>query len=126
MPIFSRSFGSLTGIVLEAAEKLAAHGVSAEVVKLNRIVPLPGEALLASLRKTGRLLVAQECVTMGGPGEDILAAAAHSGVALKRVAICSCGEDFIPHGTVSQLRTLCGLDADSIYQKAMEVMHDGN
>jgi 1-deoxy-D-xylulose-5-phosphate synthase len=81
--------------------------------------------VLASLEKTGRLLVAQECVSMGAPGEDVLAAAAAHGITLKGSAVCSCGEDFVPHGTITQLRALCGLDVESLYQKAREVMNDG-
>ena len=80
---------------------------------------------MASLEKTGRLLVAQECVSMGAPGEDVLAAAAAHGITLKGSAICACGEEFVPHGTIAQLRALCGLDVESLYQKAREVMNDG-
>ena len=119
------TFGTLTGSVLQVAERLARDGISAEVVKLNQIIPLPAEAVLASLEKTGRLLVAQECVSMGSPGEDVLSAAAAHGITLRGAALCSCGEDFVPHGTVSQLRALCGLDVGSMYQKAREVMNDG-
>ena len=119
------TFGTLTGSVLQVAERLARDGISADVVKLNQIIPLPTEAVLASLEKTGRLLVAQECVSMGAPGGDVLAAAAAHGITLKGSAICSCGEEFVPHGTIAQLRALCGLDVESLYQKAREVMNDG-
>ena len=62
---------------------------------------------------------------MGSPGEDVLAAAAAHGITLKGSALCSCGEEFVPHGTIPQLRALRGLDVDSMYQKAREVMNDG-
>ena len=120
------TFGTLTGSMLLVADRLAQGGISAEVVKLNQIVPLPTEAVLTSLKKTGRLLLAQECVSMGGPGEDVLAAAMSEGIALKRAALCSCGENFVPHGTIPQLRSLCGLDVESLHKKALEVMRDGN
>ncbi len=119
------TFGTLTGSVLQVADRLARDGISAEVVKFNQIIPLPEEAVLASLRKTGRLLVAQECVSMGAPGEDVLSAVAAHGITLKASAVCSCGEDFVPHGTIPQLRTLCGLDVETLYKKAREVMKDG-
>ncbi|MDY3013826.1 MAG: 1-deoxy-D-xylulose-5-phosphate synthase [Evtepia sp.] len=115
------TFGTLTGNVLLAADRLRKDGISAEVIKLNQIVPLPTEQVLDSLRKTGRLLVAQECVSMGAPGEGLLAAAALEGIQLKASAVCSCGERFVPHGTIPQLRSLCGLDAVSLYEKAREV-----
>ena len=126
MDITLVTFGTLTGTLLAVADRLAKDGISAEVIKLNQIIPLPMDLLLASLEKTGRLLVAQECVSMGAPGEGILAGAAAQGLCLKGSAICSCGERFVPHGTIPQLRALCGLDAESLYQKAREVMRHGS
>lgn len=119
------TFGILTGSLLKVADRLQKDGISAEVVKLNQIVPLPTQTVLESLKKTGRFLMAQECVAMGAPSEGILAAVAAAGITLQGAAVCSCGEEFIPHGTISQLRSLCGLDVESLYQKAREVMGDG-
>lgn len=119
------TFGGLTGSALQVAEQLAQAGVSAEVVKLNQVLPVPTELVLASLEKTGRLLVAQECIAQGSPGETILAAASAAGVPLRGSALCSCGEDFLPHGTIPQLRSLCGLDMGSLYEKALEVVRYG-
>ena len=119
------TFGTMTGPVLQTADRLARDGISAEVVKLNRLVPLPAETALASLQKTRRLLVVQECVTMGSPGEGLLAAATSEGISLKKAKLCSCGEGFLPHGTVPQLRSLCGLDGESLYQNAREVVCNG-
>lgn len=120
------TFGTLTGNLLAVADRLAKDGISAEVIKLNQIVPLPMDLLSASLQKTGRLLVAQECVSMGSPGEGIMAAVAAQGGSLKGAALCSCGKGFVPHGTIPQLRALCGLDTESLYQKAREVMRHGS
>lgn len=119
------TFGTLTGPLLQVAERLAEEGISAEVIKLNRLIPLPTETVLTSLKKTRRLLVAQECVSMGSPGEGLLASAAEQGMTLDGSAVCSCGTGFLPHGTVPQLRSLCGLDGESLYQKAREVMGNG-
>ena len=119
------TFGSLTGNVLAVADRLQRDGIGAEVIKLNQIIPLPTQEVLHSVQKTGRLLVAQECVSMGSPGEGILAAVAAQGIGLKNTVLCSCGERFIPHGTVSQLRAFCGLDVESLYQKAREVVRYG-
>lgn len=120
------TFGTLTGNLLAVADRLTKDGISAEVIKLNQIVPLPMDLLSTSLQKTGRLLVAQECVSMGSPGEGIMAAVAAQGGSLKGAALCSCGKGFVPHGTIPQLRALCGLDTESLYQKAREVMRHGN
>ena len=55
-----------------------------------------------------------------------MAAAAAAGIPLKRAALCSCGDGFVPHGTVPQLRERCGLDLESLYQKAREVATYGS
>ena len=120
------TFGTMTGPVLSAARRLEEMGVSTEVLKLNRVIPLPKETVTDSLRKTGRLLAVQECVEMNSPGLDILAASALEGVPLKGAAVCSCGTGFVPHGTIPQLRELCGLDEDSIVKKALEVIRFGS
>ena len=58
---------------LEAAEILAAEGISCEVVDIRSLVPLDFETIAASVRKTGRALVSQECVNRGGYGGEISA-----------------------------------------------------
>jgi 2-oxoisovalerate dehydrogenase E1 component len=62
-----------------AAEQLAAEGIEAEVLDLRTIVPLDRAAILASLRRTGRLVIAQEAVTDFGVGAEVAALAAREG-----------------------------------------------
>lgn len=56
---------------LEAAEELAAEGISAEVIDPRTLVPLDIDAILASVRKTGRVVIVQEAVRRGGVASDI-------------------------------------------------------
>lgn len=63
---------------LEAAEKLAAEGISAEVIDLRCIRPIDSETILASVRKTGRLMVVYEGVKAFGVGAEISAMVAES------------------------------------------------
>lgn len=58
---------------LAAAERLAAEGVSAEVIDPRTLSPLDTDALLASARKTGRVLVADECSRSFGAGAELAA-----------------------------------------------------
>jgi 2-oxoisovalerate dehydrogenase E1 component len=58
---------------LEAAEKLAAQGVSCEVIDLRTIVPLDIDTIVTSVRKTGRVLVVDEAYAMCGVGAEIAA-----------------------------------------------------
>ena len=60
--------------VLGAAEKLQAeHGISAEVIDLRSLVPLDMDTVLASVRKTGRCVVASQAVLIGSYVNEIVA-----------------------------------------------------
>lgn len=58
---------------LQAAEELAADGISTEVIDLRTLVPMDVECILRSVRRTGRLVVAQEAIKRGGVGSDVAA-----------------------------------------------------
>ena len=58
---------------LEAAELLAREGISVEVIDPRTIAPLDMDTILASLRKTGRLLVVDETFAPCGIGAEIIA-----------------------------------------------------
>lgn len=61
---------------LAAANTLADEGVSVEVLDLRTIAPLDEEAIVRSVRKTGRLVVASEAVRTGGSHNEVVAVAA--------------------------------------------------
>jgi acetoin:2,6-dichlorophenolindophenol oxidoreductase subunit beta len=63
----------LVGDALEAADRLAADGVEAEVIDPRTLVPLDLDTLARSLRRTGRAVVAHEAVTAGGFGAELAA-----------------------------------------------------
>jgi 2-oxoisovalerate dehydrogenase E1 component len=62
-----------------AAGSLADKGISAEVIDLRTVAPLDKETILASLKKTNRLLIAHEGVTDFGIGAEIAALAVYEG-----------------------------------------------
>ena len=64
------------GICLAAADELAAQGISADVLDLRTLVPLDATAVLASVRRTGRLVVVEENPGQLGWGAAIAALAA--------------------------------------------------
>ena len=115
------AYGLMINSALELAEKLEADGISAEILKINQ---LPFDSALAckSLRKTGRLLVPEDVCAAGCVGEQVLAAAAENGIVLKGAELCNLGEGIVTHGTVDELRRDCGLDVDTLYQKAVNLV----
>ena len=52
--------GILVSSALEAAEKLAAEGISAEVINIHTIKPLDKELIINSAKKTGKVVTAEE------------------------------------------------------------------
>lgn len=71
---------------LEAAEELAARGVSAEVIDLRCLVPLDARAVLESVARTGHLVIAEENPGQLGWGASIAAIVAEEGFADLRAA----------------------------------------
>lgn len=73
------TYSYMTLKCLEAAEKLAAEGISAEVVDLRTLNPLDKETVLRSVEKTSRLVIVHEAVKRGGVGGDIAAVVMEEG-----------------------------------------------
>ena len=60
--------GLCVNSALEAAEKLAQEGISAEVINIHTIKPLDRELVVASAKKTGKVVTAEEHSIIGGLG----------------------------------------------------------
>jgi pyruvate dehydrogenase E1 component beta subunit len=78
-------------LALSAADRLAAEGVSAEVIDLRCLIPLDMATVLASVAKTSRLVVVEENPYQGGWGATVVSVVAEEGFELldapiKRVA----------------------------------------
>ncbi|MBI3958251.1 MAG: alpha-ketoacid dehydrogenase subunit beta [Chloroflexi bacterium] len=67
------AIGSMVGKTLDACGQLAAEGVSIEVIDPRTVAPLDMETILASVHKTGRLLVVDETFQPCGIGAEIAA-----------------------------------------------------
>ncbi|GFR44218.1 hypothetical protein Agub_g5406 [Astrephomene gubernaculifera] len=67
------SFSKMVGYCLRAAEQLAEQGVECEVINLRSIKPLDRDTLLASLRKTHRMVVVEEGWPQCGVGSEVAA-----------------------------------------------------
>ena len=67
------SYAAMVHTSLEAAEQLAKQGIDAEVIDLRTLLPLDRETILASVRKTNKLLVVHEDTRTGGIAGEIAA-----------------------------------------------------
>ena len=65
------TYGAMVHVALEAAEKLAEEDIDTEVVDLRTLVPLDREAVLATARKTGKVILLHEDTLTGGLGGEL-------------------------------------------------------
>lgn len=73
------SYSKSVSACLEAAATLAQAGVSAEVLDLRTLKPLDEEAILQSVRKTGRMVIVHEASRLCGVGAEVAAIVAEQG-----------------------------------------------
>ena len=112
--------GHLVWEALQAAEALEAEGISAEVLNVATVKPLDAEAILASLRKTGCAVVAEEHNAAGGLGEavaGVLAAALPTPVEFVNGA-----DKFGQSGTPAELMKAWGFDAAGLVVAAKKAI----
>jgi pyruvate dehydrogenase E1 component beta subunit len=65
------AYSRMTVLALQGAAELEKEGISCEVVDLRSLKPLDGEAIVASVKKTGRAVVVEECWRTCGLGSEI-------------------------------------------------------
>lgn len=118
------SYGVMIDELLTAAEVLATHGVSAEVVQLNRIAPLNAEVVLDSVRRTWRLLVLEDCVETGSIGQQLAAELSRAGIAPRDLILKNLRRSFVGQGTVAQLRADADIDSAAVVNAVLEVCHE--
>ena len=74
------SWGAMLHETKQAAEKLAAEGISAEVIDVATVNPLDIETILESVEKTGRVCIVQEAPKAGALGSEIAAEIAEKSI----------------------------------------------
>ena len=100
---------------LEAAEKLAAEGVSAEVINIHTIKPLDEELIVKSAKKTGRVVTAEEHSILGGLGGAVCEALAEKApTPVLRIGV---KDVFGESGPATELLAKYQLDGAGIYEQ---------
>ncbi len=116
------SYGTLTDEILAASALLEERGVAAEIIKLQCIAPLDASPVIESVRRTGRLVVLEDCNENGSVGQQLASALGQTGIAPKTLVLKNLKNAFAPQGTVAQLRRLLGLDAQSVAEAVWEAL----
>lgn len=114
--------GTMTYQLLVAAQQLEAHGVQAEVVHVPTIKPLDEATIVASVRKTGRAVSAEEAQITGGFGSAIAELLGNTlPTPLKRIGM---QDRFGESGKPAELMQNFGLDADSVAHTVKQFIDD--
>lgn len=109
--------GTMTYQLLVAAKALEAKGINAEVVHVPTIKPLDHETILASAKKTGRVITAEEAQVAGGFGSAIAEFLSETlPMPVKRIGIY---DRFGESGAPNELMEYFGLAGDKLI-KAIE------
>ena len=114
------SYSLMMHRALEAAEKLAAEGVQAEVIDLRTISPIDKETIFESVRKTKRLVIVHEAVKQGGVGAEISALVAEEMIDWLDAPIRRIGAPFVPVPFSPPLEQLVKISADHIVKTVKE------
>lgn len=112
--------GLMVAEALEAAEALAADGIDAEVINMHTIKPLDERLVVASAKKTGRVVTAEEHSIIGGLGEAVASVLAEQHpVPMRRVGV---RDVYGESGPAVDLLHKYGLDADGIEAAVRSVL----
>jgi pyruvate dehydrogenase E1 component beta subunit len=107
---------------LDAATKLAGEGIECEVLDLRTLSPLDREGLCASVKKTGRLIVAHEAVKTAGAGAEIAQSAMEGAFDYLQAPILRvASKDLpIPTGTLQDAVFPHATDVEDAVRKVMQ------
>jgi transketolase len=110
--------GLEVGYALEAADRLAADGIHAEVINIHTIKPLDEELVLASAKKTGKVVTVEEHSIIGGLGSavaDVLSEKLPTPV--HKIGV---RDTFGESGPAVELLKKYELDGDGVYKQIRE------
>ncbi len=121
--IVSYSIG--VGIALEAAEKLAAEGIEAEVVDLRTLRPLDTATVLESLKKTNRMVVVEEGWPVCSIASEIIAVAMEQGFDDLDAPVLRVTNEDVPLPYAANLEKLALVDSARVIAAVKKVTYKG-
>jgi transketolase len=113
--------GTMVGRCLQAADALAADGVSAQVIELHTIKPLDEQAVLDAAGLTGAIVTAEEHSIIGGLGGAVAELVSEAGrsVPVRRVGLA---DRFASSGPYTAMLDAFGMAVDDVVRAAHEAI----
>ena len=110
--------GLMVAEAIEAGKELQTAGIDAEIINMATIKPLDAQLVVASARKTGKVITVEEHNIIGGLGEAVCAAlSTECPVPVKRIGI---NDEFGHSGPAKDLLKQFGLSAENIVKVTKE------
>lgn len=110
--------GLMVSEAMDAAEMLKEKGISAEVINMATIKPLDADCVLATAKKTGKIITVEEHSIIGGLGEAVSALLSEKcPTPVKRIGV---NDEFGHSGPGGELLKQFGLSAENIVKVAEE------
>ncbi len=120
LTIVSYSIG--VGIALEAAEALAGEGIEAEVIDLRTLRPLDTATVLASLKKTNRIMVVEEGWPVCSIASEIAAVVMEQGFDDLDAPVLRVTNEDVPMPYAANLEKLALVNADKVAATARKLL----
>ncbi|HVF52645.1 MAG TPA: transketolase C-terminal domain-containing protein [Actinomycetota bacterium] len=114
--------GIMVAMALDAAEGLAADGISARVLDMHTVKPIDTAAIESAANETGGIVVAEEHLAYGGLGATVSMVVSERRPA--RMAFVNVGDTYATSGTPDELLTQYGLTPTAIYDAAHRLLKD--
>lgn len=112
--------GLMVAEAIEAGKTLAEQGIDAEIINIATIKPLDEELVIASAKKTGRVITVEEHSIIGGLGEAVCAVLSEKcPTAVKRIGV---NDEFGHSGPAKDLLKQFGLSAENIVDTARQMV----
>jgi len=117
------SYSIGVGVALEAAQKLMAEGINAEVIDLRTLRPLDKETVLASLKKTNRMVVVEEGWPVCSISSEIIAIAMTEGFDDLDAPVLRVTDEDVPLPYAANLEKLAIINVDDVVEAAKQVCY---
>ncbi|MHB1453630.1 MAG: 1-deoxy-D-xylulose-5-phosphate synthase [Saccharofermentanales bacterium] len=117
------SEGVMSAETIKAASMLRNSGYTCDIIDVRTIKPLDAELILSSVKKTGRIIIAENAISINGLGtmvEDMLFTN-NIQVPLQKIGV---GDHPLCQGKIAELLSCEGMDADSIMHHAIRMIEN--